>query len=256
MHWAATYAAGRKELLANHYNAVLVDYDLGLHSGIELIREANGWGYAAPLILFTGRGNYAVDVEAMEAGATLYLTKSEANPLLLERSIRYAIELKQSEERFYKAFNANPNAQVISRVEDGRIEVINDSFERLFGYRREEVLGKTSLALNMFVHPAQREEAVRRLQADQFVRGYELDIQTKSGEIRQASLSIELIRTGSETRMLTVIQDITGRKRDEQEWRYYKQPHPPRPSLSVPRRGREQSLLNLPLSVSWRGGWG
>jgi FixJ family two-component response regulator len=49
------------------------------------------------LILFTGRGSFEVDLEAMQAGATLYLTKNEANPLLLERAIRYAIELKQKE---------------------------------------------------------------------------------------------------------------------------------------------------------------
>ena len=75
IYWASTYQAGRTELSSNYYNAVLVDYDLGIHSGIELIREANEKGYPAPLILFTGRGNFEVDVEAMQAGATLYLNK-------------------------------------------------------------------------------------------------------------------------------------------------------------------------------------
>ena len=97
LEWAATYARGRSALFSGHYDAVLVDYDLGAHTGIELIREATTSGYAAPLILFTGRGGYEVDVEAMKAGATLYLAKGEANPLLLERSIRYAIELKSRE---------------------------------------------------------------------------------------------------------------------------------------------------------------
>lgn len=79
-----------------HFDAVLVDYNLGGRSGIELIRE-HAPHYPAPLILYTGIGSPGVDLEAMEAGAALYLTKDEANPLLLERAIRYAIQLKQRE---------------------------------------------------------------------------------------------------------------------------------------------------------------
>lgn len=94
--WAASYEEGVLRLGDAHYDAVLVDYDLGSNTGLELIRRISG-GYSAPLILYTGRGSHKVDLEAMEAGATLYLTKNEVNPLLLERSIRYAIEIKQKE---------------------------------------------------------------------------------------------------------------------------------------------------------------
>lgn len=88
LNWASTYEEGKAGLSSDYYNAALVDYDLGMYSGIDLIREVNEQGYAPPLILFTGKGNYEVDVEAMEAGATLYLTKGEVKPLLLERAIR------------------------------------------------------------------------------------------------------------------------------------------------------------------------
>lgn len=105
LDWASTFESGLEAIRNrnNGYDAVLMDYDLGAKTGIELIREAVSWGYTAPFILLTGRGSYEVDVEAMQAGATLYLTKVEANPLLLERGIRYAIELKQKEEDLRKA---------------------------------------------------------------------------------------------------------------------------------------------------------
>jgi PAS domain S-box-containing protein len=103
LEWASTLDDGRQKLHANHYQAVLVDYDLGSGSGIDLIREFVEGEYHAPLILLTGRGSYDVDMEAMHAGATLYLTKNEINPLLLERSIRYAIELKQTEHALRKS---------------------------------------------------------------------------------------------------------------------------------------------------------
>jgi len=103
LDWASNLPAGLETLKAQNYDAVLVDYDLGPHSGLELIRQANESNHPAAMILFTGRGSYEVDVEAMQAGATLYLTKGEVNPLLLERSIRYAIERKQAEEALLHA---------------------------------------------------------------------------------------------------------------------------------------------------------
>jgi PAS domain S-box-containing protein len=98
LEWASTYEMGQKMLDENQYDAALIDYDLGVSTGVDLIREFVQHGYESPLILYTGRGSYEVDVEAMHAGATIYLPKGEANPLSLERSIRYAIERKQTEE--------------------------------------------------------------------------------------------------------------------------------------------------------------
>lgn len=96
--WASNYVEGQRLLQNRRFDAVLVDYDLGSRTGIEFIYETVESGCSTPLILFTGRGSYEVDVEAMHAGATHYLTKEEASPLLLERIIRYAIERKQMEE--------------------------------------------------------------------------------------------------------------------------------------------------------------
>ena len=98
LRWAESYDTGRQALLRGGYDAVLMDYDLGPHTGLELMREAAQNGFRAPTILITGRGSYEVDVEAMQAGASDYLTKSEINSPLLERTIRYAIERKQIEE--------------------------------------------------------------------------------------------------------------------------------------------------------------
>lgn len=335
LEWVRSFEDGQKVLQKNgHYDAVLMDYDLGSGSGIELIRQATQGGYPAPFVLLTGRGSHEVDVEAMQAGAIVYLTKSEVNSMLLERSIRYAIErnrierermhilesiqdgffaldrewcfsfinrqaaqivglepkelvgrniweafprllgtpveqnyrlvmderrpvkfemqgvylnvwydisvypheqgisvywqdvtekrkarqaIRQSEERFSKAFSATPNALVISRLADGLIELINDSFERLFGYERVEVIGKTSIELKMFANPHDREIATQRLRADRSIRNFETDIRLKSGEIRQASLSVEILSTDDDAYILTVIEDITDRKRAEEE---------------------------------------
>lgn len=98
LRWASNFAEGYRELESNNYDVVLVDYDLGPHNGLELVRIFVGRRCRAPFILVTGRGSYEVDVEAMQAGVVDYLTKSELNSLLLERSIRYAQERKHTEE--------------------------------------------------------------------------------------------------------------------------------------------------------------
>lgn len=105
LHWAATYEAGHKALEdPDVYDAILIDYDLGPRTGLDLIRQAAASGCPTPLILYTGRGSYEIDLEAMQAGATLYLTKNETTPLLLERSIRYAIERKQIERELRASY--------------------------------------------------------------------------------------------------------------------------------------------------------
>lgn len=70
----------------------MVDYDLGGKDGIQLIQEAVAKGIKGSFIMVTGRGNREMDVEAMKAGASEYVTKMELSPPLLERVIRYAIE--------------------------------------------------------------------------------------------------------------------------------------------------------------------
>jgi PAS domain S-box-containing protein len=97
LEWASNYEDGLNAIQSGDYDAALVDYDLGVRTGIDLIKEIVAQQSPVPIILYTGRGSYEVDVEAMQAGATLYLTKVEANPLLLERFIRYAIERRQAE---------------------------------------------------------------------------------------------------------------------------------------------------------------
>lgn len=97
LEWAPSYTAGQLALQTIQPDAVLVDYDLGARNGIDWIREAIARGSSSPMLMITGRGNYEVDLEAMEAGAVDYLTKSDLNAAFLERTVRYAIERKQTE---------------------------------------------------------------------------------------------------------------------------------------------------------------
>lgn len=96
LDWVSTYDAAIRAMVQNQHDVYLVDYVLGQHNGLKLLNEALEGGCKAPIILLTGRGDREVDMAAMRAGAADYLDKSQINPPLLERFIRYAIERKRA----------------------------------------------------------------------------------------------------------------------------------------------------------------
>lgn len=97
LDWADRYETGLERLAAQPYDACLIDYHLGERDGLEFIREALAQGCQAPMILLTGQGDLLIDMKAMQAGAVDYLEKGHVDPAILERSIRYAIDRKQTE---------------------------------------------------------------------------------------------------------------------------------------------------------------
>lgn len=97
LEWVSSYEAALDKIARNNHDVYLIDFRLGRHSGLELLRWAVAEGVSAPLILLTGQGDHRVDLEAMEAGAADYLVKGEINAHLLERAIRYAVERRRAQ---------------------------------------------------------------------------------------------------------------------------------------------------------------
>src|SRR5690349_13461380 len=98
LDWVRTYDDALGAMARCDHDVYLIDYRLNGHTGLELLREAVRRGCKAPIILQTGVGDQAVDLEAMRSGAADYLVKDRLNASTLERSIRYAIERKRAEE--------------------------------------------------------------------------------------------------------------------------------------------------------------
>jgi diguanylate cyclase (GGDEF)-like protein len=92
LDWVATYEAAQETIGRREHDVYLLDYRLGAHSGLELVREIAAANRQAPSILLTGHGDRSVDIEAMDGGATDYLIKRDLTPALLERAVRYALQ--------------------------------------------------------------------------------------------------------------------------------------------------------------------
>jgi len=142
-------------------------------------------------------------------------------PLLLhiEKHRRAEDALQQSEERFAKAFNSSPVALSITTYVDGCFIDVNESFLRLYGSSREELIGHSSIELGMYVNPDKRVELTRQILTQPNVDAYEVEACIKSGETRSVLISTEMIELNGEACILASISDITERKRAEERLR-------------------------------------
>src|SRR5262249_1996929 len=89
-------------------------------------------------------------------------------------------ELRVSEERFGKAFNANPHPMSLATLDEGRIIEVNESFVELSGYSLPELVGRKSLEA-IWEMPLSQTELVRRVRNQGMVRDIEAKIKTRSG---------------------------------------------------------------------------
>ena len=146
LEWVSSYDQALHAIAKCQHDVYLFDYRLGSHNGLELLREALSSGCLAPIILLTGQGDHEVDLEAMKAGAADYLDKSLLGAPLLERSIRYAIERKQAEQKIREqaALLDVATDAIIVRDLDHKIIFWNKGAERLYGWQAADVLGKNS----------------------------------------------------------------------------------------------------------------
>ncbi len=92
LDWAAEYEEALNKATQTAFDIFFVDYRLGEHNGLELLRAIGAREIDIPVIILTGYGDYEIDVKLMKEGAADYLEKEYLNASLLERSIRYALE--------------------------------------------------------------------------------------------------------------------------------------------------------------------
>jgi PAS domain S-box-containing protein len=180
------------------------------------------------IVLPDGRMLPSIFTQELEALALLWMLAGTAylSSRLLNQQLdesRAATEqalasnqaLRRSEERFAKVFQRNPVGISITQLDDGRVIDVNDSLLSLLGYSRDEVIGKTTLRLNIWEQNSNRDQTVQMLREGQSIHDQELRIRTKSGELREGLNSIELIELDGEICMLSMLYDITERQRTE-----------------------------------------
>jgi len=125
--------------------------------------------------------------------------------------------LRLSEEMFSKAFRSSPNGICIISLKDGRFINVNDTLLVSTGYSREEIIDRAAMETNIFGDEHNACRLIDSIDKRVHVHNLEMEIFTKSGEIRLGLLSAEAIEIRDERCMLLTIEDITGRKHLERE---------------------------------------
>jgi PAS domain S-box-containing protein len=125
-------------------------------------------------------------------------------------------ELRTSEERFAKAFNANPHPMSLATIDGERIIEVNESFVELSGYCRPELIGRASIDL-LWEMPLTRADLVARVSSGVIVRDLESKIHTRSGASRIVLLSSLMVEIGGQPCLLSVSNDITERRWAEEQ---------------------------------------
>jgi PAS domain S-box-containing protein len=125
--------------------------------------------------------------------------------------------LRRSEERFRAAFQTSPDAICITGVSDGTYLTINKSFTRMAGWEEQDVLGRSSLDLGIWVDPGDRARLVEGLRAEGVVRNLEADFCRKDGRVFSGLMSASLISIAGVPSLLSVTRDVTEWKRSQGE---------------------------------------
>ncbi len=235
LDWASSPQAGYQMLASESYDLCLLDYHLGAETGLDVLQELRARGYDHPVIVLTGQSDYATDVEMMKAGADDYLLKSELTPRLLERSIRYAMErnrmmyalkeseqrlsdaLRRSESRFRRLSDSNMIGIIVLDA-SGIILEVNDAFEAMVGYTRED-MGRDLLRWTDITAPGY-EHADSVAISEIIHRGYctpfEKEYVRKDGTPVPVLLGAAAMEE-AEGEIIAFVIDISDRKRWERE---------------------------------------
>lgn len=124
--------------------------------------------------------------------------------------------LRLSEERYRLAFQMNFDSIDICRLEDGRFIDVNEAFLRTTGFKREDVIGRTSFELGLWDNPTDRQKLIEEIRKNSVCRDFEAPYRSANGALRWGLLSVSGIEMNGARCILSVTRDITDAKLAEE----------------------------------------
>ncbi len=134
----------------------------------------------------------------------------------IRRRVEVERALRRSEAKFSAAFQTIPDAVLISVMETGELIEVNESFYRITGYTRDQIQGRTTLDIGLWMRPDDRLLFVEAMEADGRVDRIHVQFRRADGEAFSAELSSEILQVEELTCVLTVFRDVTEEELSKQ----------------------------------------
>jgi PAS domain S-box-containing protein len=219
-------AIGREswDLVLSDYNVPQLDFMDGLNLLLSSLP-------ALPIIMVTGSLGEEKAVELLKKGVCDFVLKGNLARLVpaIERCFRDASEHKarleaeqallNSEAHFRSIFNSSPVAIGIGHAASGLVVDVNEAFLQLYGYERDEMIGRTTTELHLYARPDERTEIIALIDECGQVVNREVLVLRKTGEKLIVLFSAELIEQRGESFLQVMMTDITERKKLEEQIR-------------------------------------
>ena len=134
----------------------------------------------------------------------------------LRSALRHGQAMPLSSEQIYESiFRLSPSIITVTRFEDGTYYDVNEAFCRATGYSRDRACRGSSLSLNLWVNPDDREKVKRLLETDGACSSVEIAFRKRDGTTMHALQSAELVTIGADRFIIAITTDITDRRRAE-----------------------------------------
>ncbi|MEO0536019.1 MAG: ATP-binding protein [Cyanobacteria bacterium P01_A01_bin.123] len=219
---------------------ILLDINMPQMNGYEVCEQlkSDERTLGIPVIFISALGETLDKVRAFQVGGVDFVTKpfqveevlARIETHLQLRSLQVQLQQQnhqlqteirsrqQAETRFTKIFQTSPTPIATNTLKDGSFVEVNPSFERLSGYTHAELTGQRPIDLNLGLRPGAHALGLAELARTGAIHNREFELRTKSGEIRTVLLSVEPIELEGQPCTLTLVNDITERKRLENEF--------------------------------------
>ena len=219
---------------------ILLDVKMPELNGYEVCQQlkADDRTKDIPIIFISALGDVFDKVKAFQVGGVDYITKpfqveevlARLDTHLTIRRLQIKLEAQNNrlqqeivqktaaEDKFAKAFRACPNPIVIATCDSGQILEVNHSFLQMSGYDVAEVVNNNLDRLYSASALEVYHQAFAKTQSQGYVRNLEFDFPTKSNKVKTVLLSMEVIELGETKCTLQILNDITERKRLENEF--------------------------------------
>lgn len=174
------------------------------------------------IIVFFIREHCGIDFFLSATFSALVIVSYELIFILLTYSLvhmvnkRLHMSIALQEEKYSKAFYSSPNAINLTRLQDGLILEANAGFLKLTGFQAEEVIGKTVTDLSLWKNDEDRLRFFTVLKNEGMAHDQEFSFRVKSGEALTGLFSAEIIMINGEKCVLSILTDITDRKKMEE----------------------------------------